>query len=163
MIKSPPDMVRSLWYQQHFRPSKFIAIIRNGYSTVTSIMRSGKSVERAATHWNLANKIMMRDSSQLEHFHLIKYEDLTDHTEKTLRELEAFLEVDPMDCSFLSDYTVERKYFFPGLREGKILNKNKTPRRTLTQQQIEQIGECAQEMLKYFEYVPPEELRRKVK
>jgi hypothetical protein len=103
----------------------------------------------------------MQDSSQLDHFHLIKYEDLADHTEKTLRELEKFLEIDPMDCSFLSDYTVERKYFFPGLREGKILNKNKTPRRTLSQAQIDEVEAHAQEMLEYFDYVPPEELMRK--
>lgn len=158
MVKSPPDMVRSLWLQQHFNIPHFIGIVRNGYSTVESILRSGKSVERAATHWNLANKIMMRDSEKLEHFHLIKYEDLAENPEVVLKELEDFLEIDRFDYSFLSDYSVKRTFFFPGLREGEIYNKNKTPRRQLSQDKINIIREHAKEMLELFSYEPPKEL-----
>jgi len=160
MIKSPPDMVRSLWLQQHFDSPHFIGIVRNGYSTVASIMRSGKSVERAATHWNLANKIMLRDSVKLKHFHLIKYEDLTENPETILRELEGFLEIDRFDYSFLGDYNVEKTFFFPGLREGKIYNKNKTPRQRLPHDKINIIREHAKEMLEHFGYEAPEELIR---
>jgi len=158
MIKSPPDMVRSLWIQQHFDTPHFIGIVRNGYSTVESILRSGKSVERAATHWNLANKIMMRDSEKLKNFHLIKYEDLSENPETVLRELEKFLEIGNFDYSFLSDYNVERTFFFPGLREGKIYNKNKTPRQQLSQDKINIIHERAKEMLERLRYEPPKEL-----
>lgn len=160
MVKSPPDMVRSLWLQQHFDTPHFIGIVRNGYSTVESIMHSGKSPERAATHWNLANKIMMRDSKKLRYFHLIKYEDLVESPQKILRELEDFLEIDHFDYSFLGDYNVERKFFFPGLREGKIYNKNKTPRRRLSQDKINIIHSCAKEMLDEFNYEPPKELMK---
>ena len=157
MIKSPPDMVRSLWLQQHFDSPHFIGIVRNGYSTVASIMRSGKSAERAAIHWNLANKIMMRDSEKLKHFHLIKYEDLAENPEKILHELEEFLGLEHFNYS-LGDYNVERKYFFPGLREGKIYNKNKTPRRRLEHDKINIIREHAKEMLGHFGYEAPKEL-----
>lgn len=94
--KSPPNTLRSLWLQAHFRPASFVAIVRHPYAACEGMRRrSGCSLEDAARHWTQANRRLLEDLPGLRRGMRIRYEDLTGATEATLTTLETFLRLDP--------------------------------------------------------------------
>lgn len=91
--KSPPDTVRSRWLQRNFRPSRFLAIVRNPYAVVEGIRRrDGYSVKRAARHWVTANRLLLADMEHLRRCKLMRYEDLCADPRGVLTETARFLE-----------------------------------------------------------------------
>lgn len=90
--KSPPNVLRSRWLQRHFQPASFIAICRSPYAVCEGICRrTGVSVEEAATHWTVANDILLQDMLHLERVTSCRYEELCDDPESVLTRLSDFL------------------------------------------------------------------------
>lgn len=93
--KSPPDAIRARWLQHAFPDSYFIGIVRSGYAVVEGIRRrQGYPVERCARHWELANRLMLEDSTQLRRFLLVRYEDLFDRLPVMAKAIGQFLGID---------------------------------------------------------------------
>lgn len=159
LVKNCFDMIRSPWVQKNFSPSSFVYLVRNGYSIVGSLVRRGRDLRSAARHWNVANKIMVQDRTKLENVFTLKYEDLTEHPQISMENINEFLNLSKKDYSFLDDYVVppiDRKY--GNAHNTKIININKNPKRKLTKKQINEIYDEAKDMLDYFGYEPPTEL-----
>ena len=102
--KSPPNTLRSLWLQQNFRPSRFLAIIRSPYAVCEGITRRMRdyTTEQAAQHWLAANRCMLGDLRGIEQSKVITYEELTDDPIPCLSGVKDFLELKgPFDSSEL--------------------------------------------------------------
>lgn len=152
MEKSPPDSVRSLWLQEHFSSAWFVGIVRNGYAVCEGIKRKkGGAInyERAARHWAKANEVILKDSEKLGHFKLVRYEELTEKTEKTLQGIEEFLGLVAHNYSNLDVVDLGYSHFPP----AKIKNMNQKSFKSLNQKQRNIIYENAKKMLEYFGYV----------
>lgn len=90
--KSPPNTIRSLWLQKHFPQSVFIGLTRHPYAVCEGIRRRmGCSLDEAATHWNVANSILLSDLPLLKSQLLLKYEDLMADPDGTLERIAFFL------------------------------------------------------------------------
>ena len=101
--KSPPNAARTRWFQEHFENAHFIGIVRNGYAVAEGISRKGdpKSIkegwpiEKSAWQWARSNQLMLDDAEYLNHFHLLKYEDLAASPQNALDQIAKFLELEP--------------------------------------------------------------------
>lgn len=102
--KSPTNTVRAPWLQKHFRPCRFLAIIRDPYAVCEGVRRrEGHSIEDAATHWARANSCLLEDGPRLQHYLLIRYEDLCTDPQSELKRIEDFLELPtPFDAGIVS-------------------------------------------------------------
>lgn len=90
--KSPPNTVRSRWLQRNFRPSRFIAIVRNPFAVCEGIRRrTGCHIETAAQHWRTANECMFADMDHLRKCFWLRYEDFTERPNECLHSIQAFL------------------------------------------------------------------------
>jgi hypothetical protein len=93
--KTPANVARMTWLQQAFPDSRYICIVRNGYAVAEGINRKGgKSFERAASHWQKVNTIMLEQLSHIKRFIQISYEDLTENPIETAKALAHFLDID---------------------------------------------------------------------
>jgi hypothetical protein len=102
--KTPPNILRSRWLQQNFRPSRFLGIIRHPYAVCEGIRRrEGHSIEEAALHWVRSNECLLEDGGHLQHFLWFRYEDLCLRPADHLRRIETFLELNiPFDLTGLA-------------------------------------------------------------
>ena len=108
--KSPPDTVRSLWLQRHFKPASFIGMIRNGYAVAEGTRRRKRrpiSIERSARHWCKANEIMLKDSEKLERFLLVKYEDFVESPRDILGQITDFLSIDKYEFEGVDEISMD--------------------------------------------------------
>src|SRR5919112_1580054 len=73
-----------------FPDAVFVGIVRHPAAVVNSLVRKFHyEVSDAITYWDSTNKEILRRGLELgdERFALLRYEDLVEHTEETLREL----------------------------------------------------------------------------
>jgi Sulfotransferase family len=140
--KSPPNTLRSRWFQHNFRPSRFLAITRHPYAVCEGIRRrEGHSIEEAARHWTLANATMLDDITHLEHCLFVSYEDLCAHPQDYLTRLQAFLGLEiPFDPNVLA--TPRRIHNIDGTPE-RIRNFNERSRQELSARDVATIDRIA--------------------
>jgi len=113
--KSIANLARMPYLQEHFRPAYFIYIVRNGYAVSKGIQRKANykrwkspyinksyPIELCAEQWKVSDEIAQADSTQLDNFLTVTYEDLTEHTSDTLNEITAFLNIPPMPEAVLN-------------------------------------------------------------
>lgn len=92
--KSPTHTLRSRWLQQHFQPSRFVAVVRSPYAVCEGIRRrAGCSIASAANHWTAGNGCLLRDKNHLERFMWLRYEDFCESPAECLHELQTFLDL----------------------------------------------------------------------
>jgi hypothetical protein len=149
--KSPPNTMRSLWLQKNFTPSRFIGIVRSPYAVAEGIRRREDcSIEEAATHWARAYEALLEDRDSLEHFLMVRYEDLCERPDEVLRSMETFLELPrPFDRD-----VVERPQRVSNM-EGEdkpISNFNAKSIERLSAEDIETIGRIASPLMAGFGY-----------
>jgi len=152
--KSPINTLRVKWLIENFENPYLIGIIRNGYSTISSVCSRGKDVRRVARHWNKVYSILLNDVKDYEKFKMIKYEDLVEDTENTLNSITDFCNIERHDWSFLNELSVTKTNYLNGLHEGKIENKNKFPKYIFRKGQLDIIREESSCIL----YKPPKEV-----
>lgn len=101
--KSPPNTLRSRWLQRHFRPARFLVLVRNPYAVCEGIARRrGHSMTEAATHWRLVHEVLEEDMKYLDRCLLVRYEDICEQPEKELQAIERFLDLAvPFDRTLL--------------------------------------------------------------
>jgi hypothetical protein len=102
--KSPPNILRSRWLQQNFRPSRFVTIIRHPYAVCEGIRRrEGHTIEEATLHWVRSNELLLDDVKHLQYCLCVSYEELCLFPENHLEKLETFLGLDiPLNRSVLT-------------------------------------------------------------
>lgn len=101
--KSPPNTVRTRWFQQHFAPAYFIAIVRNGYAVAEGItrkadpkhLRDSWPIEASARQWRRSQEVLEQDAPHLRHLLWVKYEDLVHDPLHTLNIITAFIGASP--------------------------------------------------------------------
>ena len=150
--KTTANAVRMLWLQKTFPHSHFVGLVRNGYAVTEGIHRKGlKSVERGARHWNMVNKIMVKDAQNINNFLLLHYEDLVNKPNDVARQLEGFIELEP---DGLQDALIGKFSFSTVLGKGSqpIRNFNSESIKKLNSDDIRKIYHEACEMLNYFGY-----------
>ena len=92
--KSPPNTLRARWLQRHFRPSRFIVLVRHPYAVCEGITRRTRyKLDEAAAHWALVHTILREDMARLDQCLIVRYEDLCDRPADHLVALEQFLDL----------------------------------------------------------------------
>jgi hypothetical protein len=94
--KTPAHSLRARWFQRHFRPSRFLFLVRSPYAVAEGIRRrAGHPIEEAARHWAQGNAAIADDCVALEHCLRVSYEALTGDPDRELGRIERFLGLDP--------------------------------------------------------------------
>lgn len=123
--KSIANILRAEWLQKHFPTSYFIGITRNGYAASYGIVNKAKPrgevqkkigdrypIEMAAREWAKANSLLLDYTETLTRYTRIRYEDLLEHPESTIKQLFEFLELN--DCPVVETDTgvqINKKHF----------------------------------------------------
>ncbi len=152
--KTTANAVRMLWLQEAFPNSYFIGLVRNGYAVTEGIQRKGnKSIERGAKHWNMVNKIMLQDAIHIKNYFQLRYEDLVNNSDQTVKKLADFVGIDHENIkkSMREDYGFQTIF---GERDQKVINMNTKSISRLKPEDIEIIYTHAAEMLDYYRYTP---------
>lgn len=150
--KSPPDSVRSRWLQQHFRPSRFLAIVRSPYAVCEGIRRrTGCPLEEAARHWRKGNDLLFRDMERLDRCLWFRYEDFCADPSGHLEKFETFLDLDePFDRRGLEEVT---SHSYEGFTTG-VRNLNPESIERLEPEEIEAIERIAAPLMERLGYEP---------
>lgn len=152
--KSPPNTVRMRWLNHHFSPAYFVAIVRNGYAVAEGISRKGNPihlregwpVEQSALQWRRSIEVLEEDSTYLENFIWMKYEDLVRDTEAELQRITEFVGLGKFDIfDIQSDFSIHE-------RNEQIKDMNVESIGCLSQEQIQRINDTAAETLLRYKY-----------
>lgn len=152
--KSPPNSARTRWLQANFENAYFIGIVRNGYAVSEGISRKGDPkhldegwpIERSAHQWARSNEILEKDSTRLNHFVWVKYEDLTESPQNTLDDITRFLGLSPFpEARLNSEFSIHE-------RKDSVRNLNSVSIERLNREQIDTINSVAGTMLERFSY-----------
>lgn len=131
--KSPPDILRADMLLENFPDTRFIMMIRNPYAVVEGILRGNPdaNINQAAEHAIRCLEIQLENSEKYLNDLVLRYEDLTDDTEKFVGKIMEYLGIDDID--FRRDFQV-KSYF------SKIKNMNDDQIKRLTDNQIQEIN-----------------------
>jgi hypothetical protein len=152
--KTPANIARMLWLDEHFQEAYFIGIVRNGYAVAEGIRRraepihprDGWPIELAARHWSQSNNIMLKNAESVERFLLIRYEDLVTDLEGCLDTAQNFL---GLKCQQILDNST--LYKIHG-ETSRIVNMNKRSIDRLSEMDIRIISEISKNELLHFGY-----------
>jgi hypothetical protein len=157
--KSPSNVTRMTFLQEHFRPASFICIVRNGYAVAEGIRRRAVPrrpeypdrypLELCAKQWRECDRITRRQESSIERFLQIRYEDLVADPEATMGSITDFLGLPAFDAEIL------RRSFPVGRGESVIRDMNAASIGNLSEKDLEDIESVAGEELDRHGYARP--------
>lgn len=150
--KTPANATRMQWLQECFPNSRFIGLVRNGYAVSEGINRkSHKSFSRAAGQWQHANKVLLENSKNVDHYRQFHYEDIVEDPGAAVSALAAFVGAEGADISDVATAS----YDLPNVRGDTpmgLRNLNQDSFGRLTQQHIDIIYQHAGELLDHYNY-----------
>lgn len=91
--KSPPNLYSMISFLEIYPEGRGIVIVRDGRDVICSLMRRGLSLNSAVSIWLIETTIALQ-LSELKQVYLIRYEDLVFNTEKTLKDMFNYIDVD---------------------------------------------------------------------
>lgn len=157
--KSISNMPRLKFFQENFKPTLFIHIVRNGYAVAEGIYRKAKIMENnpfygqehyplslCAKQWVRSLEVFQEVKGSLKNIIEIKYEDLTEDPHKALAEILKKIGLE----EFPEDYF--RKPFCIHEKESTITNMNQASLNRLSGTQIKTINDVAGDYLKRYGY-----------
>jgi len=102
--KSPKHTLKASWFQHHFSPARFLAVVRSPYAVSEGIRRrTGITIEQAATHWTRGNERLLSEMRKLDRCLLFSYEKFCAHPAGQLAEIQRFLDLDqPFDDAIVA-------------------------------------------------------------
>ena len=110
--KSPPNLVRTRFFQALFPNSYFITIYRHPVATSLATKKWSKtSYKSLLNHWIVCHKQYINDKQKLKNSLEITYEDLTEKTETTLQCISAFLNTEITNNNVKIKKDINKKYF----------------------------------------------------
>ncbi len=147
--KSPPNLVRALEIEKHFRPAYFIILVRNPYAHCESMMRrNGVSATEAARVAIDCLEHQQRNCHSLKRVLVLSYEDLTTNPVKTIKQIQAFLPniggINIKDKEFSAHNSLHRKM--------AIVNFNDQSINRLSAKDLAILNECFQSQRGLLEY-----------
>lgn len=75
--KSPPNLIRSRYFQALFPGASFIFLVRHPIPVALATQKwSGTPVVELVLHWFVAHSLMLDDLASIHNYALIRYEDL---------------------------------------------------------------------------------------
>jgi hypothetical protein len=95
--KSPPNLIRMRYLQSVFPDARFVLIVRHPITTTlaTKKWRRRQSLFSLIRHWIVAHDIATADAKHVDHFLLVRYEDLVRDPATTLDAVQRFVGVTP--------------------------------------------------------------------
>lgn len=98
--KSPPNIIRTRELLAHFRPARFVIMVRNPYAQSEGLMRRNDwPARRAANFAMMCLRTQLQNRRQLEHAAVLTYESLVRDPAGACAELAAFMpELSDMDA-----------------------------------------------------------------
>jgi hypothetical protein len=94
--KSPPNLIRTRFLQAFFPDSYFIVISRHPVAVSLATSKwADSSLDLLMKHWLHCHSLFRQDSRYLRHVLEIRYEDLIQTSEPTLRQVYKFLGLTP--------------------------------------------------------------------
>jgi hypothetical protein len=157
--KSPSNVTRMTYLQEHFRPASFICIVRNGYAVAEGIRRRVIPVrpehpgryplELCAKQWSDCDRIVRSQESSVERLLQIHYEDLVGDPEGTMRSITDFLGLPAFDREALD------RRFQVGRDASVIRDMNAVSFGNLSEKDLDAIEAVAGETLTRHGYARP--------
>lgn len=74
--KSPPNLIRSRYFQKLLPGARFVFVVRHPISVALATQKwSGTSVVELVMHWHVAHSLMLSDLDLIDNYTVIRYED----------------------------------------------------------------------------------------
>ena len=150
--KSPPNICRAKKIEDEFSDAKFICLVRNPYAQVEGKMRRFNTGAKEAAELSIQYLNYQKENIEhLQKFLLISYEELTENTNQTKKNIISFIPE-------LSDINTELKFNAHNLRTEKnmtITNLNLEKIAKIKKKDLEIINKVfnkEEELLNYFNY-----------
>lgn len=110
--KSPPNILMTRFLQSAFPNSSFIIIERHPIAVSLATEKwSPTGLDSLISHWLAAHEIFEGDRPHLRRAMTLKYETLVSEPAATLRDIHAFLAVEPHETTFEATAEHNQKYF----------------------------------------------------
>jgi hypothetical protein len=149
--KSPPNVIRALEIQAHFKPAYFICMVRNPYATCEGLIRRNHDQPGKAARFIMnCYKYQKKNVENLEHAVLVNYEELTENTKHVADRFAGFLP----GLSDINIHLVSRAHNYKK-KPMPIKNMNYEKITKLKQEQLSEINsvfEKDKKTLDYFGY-----------
>ncbi len=110
--KSPPNTIRTRFFQKLYPDSKFIVILRHPLAVTYATKKwSRTSIAQLLGHAFLAYAILFEDLKHIESFYILRYEDFVHEPQQTIDSIFEYLELDPVKVTHAIRQDVNDKYF----------------------------------------------------
>jgi hypothetical protein len=111
--KSPPNIVRTRFFQKLFPNSQFIIILRDpiAVSYATQKMCKNCNIDSLIEHYCVAYKRLFEDKNNLESVYILKYEDFICKPQSTINEIFNFIGLSSIPIKHEIKNSINQKYF----------------------------------------------------
>lgn len=110
--KSPPNLVRTRFFQKLFPNSKFIAILRHPLAVSFATKKwSETSIQSLLDHTLLGYEIFMNDMDYLRNVYVLRYEDFVANPQDEIDKVYDFLGLESLHIQHAVKPDVNEKYF----------------------------------------------------
>lgn len=104
--KSPPNLIRMRFLQALYPEARFVVIVRHPVTVALATQKLATSwwmrrvgrrapIEATLAHWVAAHRLMLEDLPQVEHRHLLRWEDLCRDPSAQMAAVAAFVGIEP--------------------------------------------------------------------
>jgi hypothetical protein len=134
MDKTIANAARTRWLQANFPGSHFVLMFRDPLAVCEGIRRKeGHSLEDAIGQWCVSNRILLEDSTHLQHAIRVRYEDLVENPVEIVNRITDMLGLDTLNAKvFSSQFHIHEQ-------TGLIRNMNAESHTRLTESEMMQI------------------------
>jgi hypothetical protein len=110
--KTPANLLKARFLQALYPTASFILITRHPVATVLATQKwSHTGLHALFDHWFVCHELFQDDQSHLQRVTTVTYEQLTAEPEVVLRDLAAFLEIEPWTSDIRPRRDVNEGYF----------------------------------------------------
>jgi len=110
--KSPPNLVRTRFFQKLFPNSKFIVILRHPLAVSFATQKWSKtSIESLMEHTLIGYETFIKDMKYLHNVYVLRYEDFISHPQNEINKIFNFLNLESLQVQHKVVNNVNDKYF----------------------------------------------------
>jgi len=151
--KSPPNIIRTRFFQKLFPGSKFIAILRHPLTVSWATKKwSRTSIKSLLEHSFRAYETLFEDMKHLDSIYLLRYEDFVNSPQETVDKVFQYLEMETIPVRHEIRTDINDKYFAMHEKDQKRLRTRlfgKLPREF-----EERANRCGYSIDNYRDFVP---------
>jgi len=110
--KSPPNLVRTRFFQKCFPNSKFVVILRHPLAVGYATQKWSKtSIKSLIEHTLIGYEVFMRDMEYLNNVYVVRYEDFVENPQDEIEKVYEFLGLNSWPIQHNVRTDVNEKYF----------------------------------------------------